>query len=110
MTSSTGPGRFVFRLALVGFLLATHLQAAAADYLSFATEDEASTTEIFRRASPAVVFVTNTALRRSFFTLNVEEIPRGSGTGFVWDESGLIVTNFHVIAGAHKLTVTLQDQ
>jgi S1-C subfamily serine protease len=38
------------------------------------------------------------------------EIPRGSGTGFIWDKSGLIVTNFHVIAGAHKLTVTLQDQ
>src|SRR5210317_953049 len=83
---------------------------AETDYLSFSTEDEANTTEIFRKASPAVVYVTNTALRRSFFTLNVEEIPRGSGTGFVWDKSGLIVTNFHVIAGAHKLTVTLQDR
>ncbi len=80
------------------------------DYLSFATEDEANSTEIFRKASPSVVFVTNTALQRSFFSLDVHEIPRGSGTGFVWDESGLIVTNFHVIAGAHKLTVTLQDQ
>jgi S1-C subfamily serine protease len=80
------------------------------DYLSFATEDEANSTEVFRKASPAVVYVTNTALRRSFFTLNVEEIPRGSGTGFIWDESGLIVTNFHVIAGAHKLTITLQDR
>ena len=80
------------------------------DYLSFATEEEANTTEIFKKASPAVVYVTTKALRRSFFTLNMEEIPRGSGTGFVWDESGLIVTNFHVIAGAHKLTVTLQDR
>lgn len=83
---------------------------AASEYLSFATEDEANTMQIFRRASPAVVYVTNTELRRSFFTLNVEEIPRGSGTGFVWDNSGLVVTNFHVIAGAHKLTVTLQDR
>lgn len=83
---------------------------AETEYLSFATEDEANTTEIFRKASPAVVYVTNTTLRRSFFTLNVEEIPRGSGTGFVWDASGLVVTNFHVIAGAHKLTVTLQDR
>ena len=80
------------------------------DYLSFATEDEANSTEIFSKASPSVVFVTNTALQRSFFSLDVHEIPRGSGTGFVWDESGLIVTNFHVIAGAHELTVTLQDQ
>jgi S1-C subfamily serine protease len=83
---------------------------AETDYLSFATEDETNTMEIFREASPAVVYVTNTALRRSFFTLNVEEIPRGSGTGFLWDQGGLVVTNFHVIAGAHKLTVTLQDR
>lgn len=80
------------------------------DYLSFATEDEANTTEIFEKASPAVVYVTNTALRRSLFSLNVQEIPRGSGTGFIWDKSGLIVTNFHVIAGAHRLTVTLPDR
>jgi S1-C subfamily serine protease len=80
------------------------------DYLSFATEDEANSTEIFSRASPAVVYVTNKALRRNLFSLNVQEIPRGSGTGFVWDASGLIVTNFHVIAGAQRLTVSLQDR
>ena len=57
-----------------------------------------------------MVYVTNTALRRNLFSLNVQEIPRGSGTGFVWDKNGLIVTNFHVVAGAHKLTVTLQDR
>ncbi|MEZ5567758.1 MAG: trypsin-like peptidase domain-containing protein [Halioglobus sp.] len=91
-------------------LLAPVAQARAPDYLSFATEDEANSTEIFRKASPAVVFVTNTALQRSLFSLDVYEIPRGSGTGFVWDEQGLIVTNFHVIAGAHKLTVTLADR
>lgn len=87
-------------------------QAAAkgVDYLSFATEDEANTTEIFRKASPAVVYVTNTALRRSFFSLDIQEIPRGSGSGFVWDSNGLIVTNFHVIAGAHKLIITLPDR
>jgi S1-C subfamily serine protease len=91
-------------------LLGSALAAAEVDYLSFATEDEANSTEIFRKASPAVVFVTNKALRRSFFSLDIQEIPRGSGTGFVWDDSGLIVTNFHVIAGAHSLTVTLQDR
>jgi S1-C subfamily serine protease len=68
--------------------------AREANYLSFATEDEANTTEIFRKASPAVVYVTNTALGRSLFSLDVLEIPRGTGTGFVWDQNGLIVTNF----------------
>ncbi|MFU8763085.1 MAG: S1C family serine protease, partial [Haliea sp.] len=95
---------------LLALLLAPATLAAEVDYLSFATEDEANSTEIFRKASPAVVFVTNKALRRDMFSLNVHEIPRGSGTGFVWDSSGLIVTNYHVIAGAHRLTVTLQDQ
>jgi S1-C subfamily serine protease len=91
-------------------VLCSPLATAEVDYLSFATEDEANSTEIFRKASPAVVFVTNKALRRNFFSLDIQEIPRGSGTGFVWDASGLIVTNFHVIAGAHRLTVTLQDR
>ncbi len=92
-------------LVLSGSLIAQE----EVDYLSFATEDEANSTEIFSKASPAVVFVTNKALRRSLFSRNVQEIARGSGTGFVWDDSGLIVTNFHVIAGAQRLTVTLQD-
>lgn len=92
-------------LLLVGSALANE-----GDYLSFATEDETNTMEIFRKASPAVVYVTNSALARNLFNLDVMEIPRGSGTGFVWDQNGLVVTNFHVIAGAQKLTVTLQDR
>jgi S1-C subfamily serine protease len=95
---------------LGALLLAASALANQPDYLSFATEDETNTTEIFRKASPAVVYVTNSALRRNLFNLDVMEIPRGSGTGFVWDENGLVVTNFHVIAGAQKLTVTLQDR
>ncbi len=83
---------------------------APSDYLSFATEDEANSAEIFSAASPSVVYVTSSALRRQRFSLNVMEIPRGAGSGFVWDAQGLIVTNFHVIAGADRLTVTLQDQ
>jgi S1-C subfamily serine protease len=94
---------------LLGLLTGT-AQASGPDYLSFATDDEANSTEIFSKASPSVVFVTNTALRRSFLSLNVQELPQGSGTGFIWDKSGLIVTNYHVIAGAHRLIVTLQDR
>ena len=101
---------FAFLAALLLSLPGPHGQAREVDYLSFATEDEANTTEIFARASPSVVFVTNTALSRSIFSLDMQEIPRGSGSGFVWDRSGLIVTNFHVIAGAHRLIVTLHDR
>jgi S1-C subfamily serine protease len=97
-------------LLLLSGVYSLAVQAQEVDYLSFATEEEANTTEIFSKASPAVVYVTNKALRRDLFSLNVQEIPRGAGTGFVWDNSGLIVTNFHVIAGAQRLTVTLQDR
>lgn len=82
----------------------------SADYLSFHTEDETNNIEIFKAASPSVVFVTNSALYRNRYNLNVQEVPQGSGTGFVWDKNGLIVTNFHVIENANRLTITLQDQ
>ena len=83
----------------------------APDYLSFSTDDEANTTEVFQRASPAVVFVTTSELRRQRFTRNVMEIPRGAGSGFVWDaKAGLVVTNYHVVAGADRLAITLADE
>jgi S1-C subfamily serine protease len=75
----------------------------------FLTDDENNNIAVFDAASPSVVFVTNTQLRRQRFSLNVMEIPRGSGTGFIWDDSGLIVTNFHVVYGANRITITLQS-
>ena len=103
----------VFAGALAGLALLFSPFSASAnsvDYLSFATDDEANTTEVFSNASPSVVYVTSTTLRRQMFSLNVMEIPQGAGSGFVWDDSGLIVTNYHVVARANRLTVTLSDQ
>ncbi len=71
--------------------------------------DEKTTIEIFQNASPAVVFITTIELRRNLFSLNIYEIPRGTGSGFIWDEQGHIVTNFHVIEGANRVEVTLAD-
>lgn len=102
--------KYLARYCLPLLLCCSANSAEKVDYLSFATDDEANSTEIFGKASPSVVYVTNTALRRHLLTLNIQEIPQGAGTGFIWDDSGLIVTNFHVIAGAHRLTVTLQDR
>lgn len=72
-------------------------------------ESERSQIELFQRASPSVVFVTNIALRRSPFSLDATRIPRGTGTGFVWDDQGHVVTNFHVVEGANQIEVTLSD-
>ncbi|MCY4428359.1 MAG: trypsin-like peptidase domain-containing protein [Halieaceae bacterium] len=80
-------------------------------YPEFQTEDEVNSMQVYRRASPAVVHVSNTALlRRGFFSPNIQEIPRGSGTGFLWDKNGLVVTNYHVIQGANRIVIELQDR
>ncbi|UCE85970.1 MAG: trypsin-like peptidase domain-containing protein [Deltaproteobacteria bacterium] len=72
-------------------------------------EEERNTIDVFRSVSPAVVFVTNTLVRRDFFSLNAMRVPRGNGSGFVWDEEGHIVTNFHVVEGGDEFSVTLAD-
>ena len=65
---------------------------------------------VFERVSPSVVFITRTALRRDMFTLNVFEVPQGSGSGFIWDKEGHVVTNAHVVMGADAAKVTLFDR
>ncbi len=72
--------------------------------------DEQAHIEIFRRSSPSVVHITSLGAQRDLFSMNVQQVPRGTGTGFVWDERGHIVTNFHVIQGANGARVTLADQ
>ena len=71
--------------------------------------DEKNTIEVFKENSPSVVYVTSIALRRSLFSLNAVEIPQGTGSGFVWDRDGRIVTNFHVISDANRIKVTMFD-
>ena len=81
---------------------------------SFVTEKltdlESSTIALFETHAPAVAYITTSNLERSYWSRNVSEIPRGSGSGFIWDKEGHIVTNFHVIQGADRATVTLYDQ
>jgi S1-C subfamily serine protease len=76
--------------------------------------DEQSTIELFRQTSPAVVYITTLAQRRDFWTRNIMEVPRGTGSGFIWDTAGHIVTNFHVVEdvarGLATAKVTLSDQ
>jgi S1-C subfamily serine protease len=72
--------------------------------------DELNNIAVFKAASPSVVNITALGFERELFSLNVQQVPRGTGTGFVWDERGHIVTNFHVIQEANAATVTLSDQ
>src|SRR5690606_30699948 len=73
-------------------------------------EVEQNNIDVFKTVSPSVVHITTLALQRGFFSLDVLQVPRGTGSGFMWDEHGHIVTNYHVIEGASGARVTLQDQ
>jgi S1-C subfamily serine protease len=70
-------------------------------------QDEQSTIKLFEQAAPSVVHITNKGIRRDFF--RQVEVPQGTGTGFVWDQAGHVVTNFHVVEGATQIEVGLMD-
>ncbi|CAG9463155.1 unnamed protein product [Pedinophyceae sp. YPF-701] len=105
----------------VGTALDPTLGASAA-----LTPEESLNVALFKRCAPSVVHVATLQAGVNPFTMDVERIPRGSGTGFCWDAQGHIVTNYHVVAppsapgqpspapspaalAAQKLRVTLAD-
>ena len=71
--------------------------------------EELATIDLFHSAASSVVYITSVAVERDAFTMNVFEIPQGAGSGFIWDENGYIVTNFHVIQNAAGARITLSD-
>ena len=72
------------------------------------SEDQANI-QIYETVSPAVAQVTSLAQQSGLYGLNVQEVPKGVGSGFVWDTEGHIVTNYHVVEGADGAKVTLAD-
>ncbi|KAL3808674.1 hypothetical protein ACHAXA_009227 [Cyclostephanos tholiformis] len=62
---------------------------------------------IFERVAPSVVYIDTFSERRDAFSANVLEVPSGSGSGFVWDMDGHIVTNFHVVQEAKSARVAI---
>ena len=115
------PLRLLFGVSMVGVIAVALLglwrqdHAVAQDGLLSARQldqEERTNIDVFRQASPSVVnIVTGVARARrgSDLTLNIEAIPRGSGSGFVWDRDGHIVTNYHVVRDADAAQVLLSD-
>ncbi len=71
--------------------------------------DERATIEIFERARASVVFISTRQRVLNPWTRNVFSVPRGNGSGLIWDELGHVVTNNHVIEGASEAVVRLDD-
>jgi S1-C subfamily serine protease len=71
--------------------------------------DEQSTIELFENSRASVVYISTRQQVRDYWTRNVFSVPRGTGSGFIWDDAGHVVTNFHVIQAASEATVRLAD-
>jgi S1-C subfamily serine protease len=73
------------------------------------SEEEKATIELFERCKDSVVYIATAKAVVDPWTRSVYNVPRGTGSGFVWDELGHIVTNYHVIEGASEARVRLSD-
>ena len=106
------------RLAALAFLLValtacdsqTPIEPRTVSARGDLADSEQSTIQLFETAGPSVVFINTTGRVFDPWTRNVFDVPQGSGSGFVWDEHGHVVTNFHVIAQASRARVVLSDQ
>jgi S1-C subfamily serine protease len=84
-------------------------------FYSALSPEEDRTIALFKKASPSVAYIRTTQLaRESPFSMRALEVPQGTGSGFVWDSDGHVVTNYHVIENALRsrgggIKVTLQN-
>ena len=73
--------------------------------------EERATVNLFRETQPSVVYITTLREQRvSYFGRRFDRVRDGTGSGFLWDDKGHVVTNFHVIRDAQAAEVTLYDQ
>jgi S1-C subfamily serine protease len=73
------------------------------------TDLENSNIAVYEKARPSVVHITTLAVQEDIYHMNAQEVPEGTGSGFIWDEDGHVITNYHVIQKADAAQVTLAD-
>ncbi|MBI3222069.1 MAG: trypsin-like peptidase domain-containing protein [Nitrosomonadales bacterium] len=71
--------------------------------------DEQATIHLFENSRDSVVYITTRAQVQDFWSRNIFSVPRGTGSGFIWDEAGHVVTNYHVIENASEATIRLAN-
>ncbi len=119
---SRGGGRFLLLMsvaaaAILGWEALRYLAEATAeppaprevDSRGELCSEETLGIDLFENNKNSVVYIATAQAVVDVWTRNVYSIPRGAGSGFVWDEWGHIVTNYHVISGASKAHVRLND-
>jgi S1-C subfamily serine protease len=103
--------RYVQAAALGALILAMSAPASAREVAKRGelTPDERVTIDVFEKSKGSVVYISTLQQVRQLLSRNVRTIPRGTGSGFIWDEQDHIVTNYHVIAGASGARIRLND-
>ena len=86
-----------------------HAEPPSAAPAADLTLPEQTTIAIFQGARDSVVSITTAGRVVDFWTQNAYDVPRGSGSGFLWDRLGHVVTNNHVVEGATSALVRLAD-
>ncbi|MGH8508113.1 MAG: S1C family serine protease [Gammaproteobacteria bacterium] len=71
--------------------------------------EESSTIALFEQTKASVVFITTRERVLDPWTRNVFSIPKGTGSGFIWDDVGHVVTNYHMVADGSEARVRLSD-
>ncbi|MDD2451965.1 trypsin-like peptidase domain-containing protein [Sulfurovum sp.] len=90
--------------------LSMHTESRAVTARGALSDTERTNIEIFRQASPSVVYITTLTDTFNLWTRDITRIPRGTGSGFVWDRYGHIITNYHVLEGASEIRIHLSDR
>lgn len=72
---------------------------------------ERQTIDLFEEATQSVVYISVYSNQVDGLSMNVLEVPLGTGSGFLWDNEGHVVTNYHVIRGSSqaKVSITTKD-
>lgn len=71
--------------------------------------DEKATIELFEQSKDSVVFITTRAQVQDFWSRNIFSVQRGTGSGFIWDAAGHIITNYHVLQNASEAIIRLSN-
>lgn len=93
---------FILSLLMIYSFTDTSFASIDAEFLQL----EKRIIEIYDRNVPSVVNVANIKYASNWFYGEEVEVPQGQGTGFVWQDDGHIVTNFHVVQGGDSFVVT----
>ncbi|HIQ16363.1 MAG TPA: trypsin-like serine protease [Leucothrix sp.] len=74
------------------------------------SSEEKGTISLFKHNNPAVVYISTVKRVINPYTHDIREIPNGTGTGFIWDNGGHIITNYHVVRNNRTARVRLANQ